>query len=51
MEKLNGVNNEEVVEEIKKEVMNMLKKIICLEFLNCIDEIIMFLLLIEKDIK
>ena len=45
MEKLNGANNEEVVEETKKEVMNMLKKTIR------IDETIMFLPLTEKDIK
>lgn len=51
MEKLNGANNEEVVEETKKEVMNMLKKIIRPEFLNRIDETIMFLPLTEKDIK
>jgi len=51
MEKLNGANNEEVVEETKKEVMNMLKKTIRPEFLNRIDETIMFLPLTEKDIK
>ena len=51
MEKLNGINNEEVVEETKKEVMNMLKKTIRPEFLNRIDETIMFLPLTEKDIK
>ena len=42
MEKLNGSNKEEVVEETKKEVMNMLKKTIRPEFLNRIDDIIMF---------
>ena len=51
MEKLNGANNEDVVEETKKEVMNMLKKTIRPEFLNRIDETIMFLPLTEKDIK
>ena len=51
MEKLNGANNEEVVEETKKEVMNMLKKTIRPEFLNRIDETIMFMPLTEKDIK
>ena len=50
MEKLNGANNEEVVEETKKEVMNMLKKTIRPEFLNRIDETIMFLPLTEKQI-
>ena len=51
MEKLNGSNKEEIVEETKKEVMNMLKKIIRPEFLNRIDETIMFLPLTEKEIK
>ena len=51
MEKLNGSNKEEVVEETKKEVMNMLKKTIRPEFLNRIDETIMFLPLTEKEIK
>ena len=51
MEKLNGANKEEVVEETKKEVMNMLKKTIRPEFLNRIDETIMFLPLTEKEIK
>ena len=43
MEKLHGSNKEEVIEETKKEVMNMLKKTIRPEFLNRIDETIMFL--------
>ena len=51
MEKLNGENKEKVVEETKKEVMNMLKKTIRPEFLNRIDETIMFLPLTEKEIK
>ena len=51
MEKMNGSNKEEVVEETKKEVMNMLKKTIRPEFLNRIDETIMFLPLTEKEIK
>ena len=42
---------EEIVEETKKEVMNMLKKTIRPEFLNRIDETIMFLPLTEKEIK
>ena len=51
MEKLHGSNKEEVIEETKKEVMNMLKKTIRPEFLNRIDETIMFLPLNEKEIK
>ena len=51
MEKLNGSNKEEIVEETKKEVMNMLKKTIRPEFLNRIDETIMFLPLTETEIK
>ena len=51
MEKLSGSNKEEVIEETKKEVMNMLKKTIRPEFLNRIDETIMFLPLNEKEIK
>ena len=38
MEKLNSSNKEQIVEETKKEVMNMLKKTIRPEFLNRIDE-------------
>lgn len=48
MEKLHGSNKEEVIEETKKEVMNMLKKTIRPEFLNRIDETIMFLPLNER---
>ena len=51
MEKLHGSNKEEVIEETKKEVMNMLKKTIRPEFLNRIDETIMFLPLTEPEIK
>jgi ATP-dependent Clp protease ATP-binding subunit ClpB len=51
MEKMNGSNKEAVVEETKKEVMNMLKKTIRPEFLNRIDETIMFLPLNESEIK
>lgn len=50
MEKLNDANREEVIEETKCEVMNMLKKTIRPEFLNRIDETIMFLPLTDKDI-
>jgi ATP-dependent Clp protease ATP-binding subunit ClpB len=51
MEKMNGSNKEAVVEETKQEVMNMLKKTIRPEFLNRIDETIMFLPLNESEIK
>ena len=42
-EKINDENREVVIEETKKEVMSMLKKTIRPEFLNRIDETIMFL--------
>ena len=51
MEKLNQSNREEIIEETKNEVMNMLKKTIRPEFLNRIDETIMFLPLTETDIR
>lgn len=51
MEKLNGLNKEEIIEETKAEVMSMLKKTIRPEFLNRIDETIMFLPLTDKEIK
>lgn len=51
MEKMNAGNKEEVIEETKNEVMNMLKKTIRPEFLNRIDETIMFLPLTEKEIR
>ena len=51
MEKLNGTNKAQIIEETKREVMNMLKKTIRPEFLNRIDETIMFLPLTEKEIK
>ncbi len=41
-EKINDQNHDQVVVETKTEVMNMLKKTIRPEFLNRIDEIIMF---------
>lgn len=41
-EKINDQNHDQIVEETKKEVMNMLKKTIRPEFLNRIDETIMF---------
>lgn len=51
MEKLGRSNKEEVVEETRKEIMNLLKKTIRPEFLNRIDEIILFLPLTEKEIR
>lgn len=51
MEKLDRSNKEEVVEETRKEMMNLLKKTIRPEFLNRIDEIILFLPLTEKEIR
>ncbi len=51
MERLNASNKAQIVEETKKEVMNMLKKSIRPEFLNRIDETIMFLPLTEKEIR
>jgi ATP-dependent Clp protease ATP-binding subunit ClpB len=51
MEKMNGSNKQAVVEETKQEVMNMLKKTIRPEFLNRIDETIMFLPLNETEIR
>ena len=50
-EKINDENREVIVEETKKEVMSMLKKTIRPEFLNRIDEIIMFTPLSKSEIK
>ncbi|WP_321436548.1 ATP-dependent chaperone ClpB [uncultured Bacteroides sp.] len=50
-EKLNDENREGIIEETKNEVMVMLKKTIRPEFLNRIDETIMFLPLSENEIK
>jgi ATP-dependent Clp protease ATP-binding subunit ClpB len=51
MERLNSSNRELLMIETKDEVMNMLKKSIRPEFLNRIDEIIMFLPLNKEEIK
>ncbi|KAA6342776.1 Chaperone protein ClpB 1 [termite gut metagenome] len=51
MERITLGNREAVVEETKAEVMNLLKQAIRPEFLNRIDETIMFLPLTEKEIK
>ena len=50
-EKLNESNREEIVESAKNEVLEMLKQTIRPEFLNRIDEIIMFTPLNEKEIQ
>ena len=50
-EKINNQNHDQVVEETKAEVMNMLKKTIRPEFLNRIDETIMFQPLNKNEIE
>ena len=50
-EKIDERNHDQIVEETKKEVMEMLKKTIRPEFLNRIDEIIMFQPLDKDQIK
>lgn len=50
-EKIDDQNREVVIEETKKEVMSMLKKTIRPEFLNRIDENIMFLPLNKEEIE
>lgn len=50
-EKLNDNNRTELLEETRNEVMQMLKKTIRPEFLNRIDDTIMFLPLNEKEIR
>ncbi len=51
MEKMNERNKAAIVAETQKEVMNMLKRSIRPEFLNRIDETIMFLPLTADEIK
>ncbi len=50
-ENVTELNKEEVVERTKVEVMNMLKQTIRPEFLNRIDEVIMFQPLMKTEIK
>ena len=50
-ENLNEQNKEELIEEAKNKVFDLLKKSIRPEFLNRIDETIMFLPLSKEDIK
>ena len=49
-EHLTDANREEIIGKAKSEVIDMLKKTICPEFLNRIDETIMFLPLTQKQI-
>ena len=50
-ENVTEANKEDVVEKTKVEVMNLLKQTIRPEFLNRIDEVIMFQPLMKKEIK
>jgi len=50
-EKINSSNRETIVENTKAEVLDLLKQTVRPEFLNRIDEIIMFAPLDEKEIK
>jgi ATP-dependent Clp protease ATP-binding subunit ClpB len=50
-EELNELNKEEVVAKTKREVFDLLKKSIRPEFLNRIDEVIMFSPLSREDVK
>ena len=50
-EKVTEANKEEVVEKTKVEVMTLLRQTIRPEFLNRIDEVIMFEPLMKKEIK
>ncbi len=50
-EKISAFNEDSIVEQTKKEVMNLLKSTIRPEFLNRIDEIVMFRPLSKKDMR
>jgi ATP-dependent Clp protease ATP-binding subunit ClpB len=50
-EKVNERNKEEIVEKTKMEVMNLLRQTIRPEFLNRVDEIILFQPLLKNEIK
>jgi ATP-dependent Clp protease ATP-binding subunit ClpB len=50
-EKMNRDNKEQIIEKTKNEVLDLLKKTVRPEFLNRIDEIIMFTPLNEAEIK
>jgi len=51
LEKVNSTNSEEILNKTRKEVFDLLKKSIRPEFLNRIDEIIMFQPLTKKEIE
>lgn len=51
MEKLNDSNREQIIDSTKRDVLEMLKQRVRPEFLNRIDEIIMFTPLNEAEIK
>jgi ATP-dependent Clp protease ATP-binding subunit ClpB len=50
-EKINEKNREEVVDSTREEVLNLLKQTIRPEFLNRVDEVIMFQPLMRQEIK
>lgn len=50
-EDVNEMNRDEIVESTKDEVMELLKKTLRPEFLNRIDEVLLFQPLLRKDIK
>ncbi len=50
IEKLNSANREKVLEETKQEIIDLLKKTVRPEFLNRIDEILMFTPLSKQEI-
>lgn len=50
-EKIDAGNQEEIVERTKVEVMNLLRQTIRPEFLNRVDEVIMFQPLMQKEIR
>jgi ATP-dependent Clp protease ATP-binding subunit ClpB len=50
-EKINDKNREEVVDSTREEVLNLLKQTIRPEFLNRVDEVIMFQPLMRQEIK
>ncbi len=50
MDQLNGTNDQEILDETQKQVFDLLKKTVRPEFLNRVDESIMFSPLLEKEI-
>lgn len=50
-EKITDTNKEEILEKTKTEVFELMKKVISPEFLNRVDETIMFLPLTKEDVK